>query len=150
MKDGSCAAAISCNVFYTRRCFMYTKDISLNASTYKTVFTSASGSLHVPVKNSVAVYTQFEHVKGTPAAKGEAGVSVSRIRLLNTLIDKLVSMKKDVPEQKELESADEFSIDSMIFTCQKQIKSSFTASGPATYGLAGLMPEPGAVFDISA
>ena len=129
---------------------MYAKDITLNASTYNTVFSSASGSLHVPVKNSVALYTQFEHVKGTPAEKGEAGVSVTRIRLLNALIDKLVSMKKTVPEPETVDVSDNFSLDSMIYTYQKQIKTSFAASGPATYGLAGLMPEPGAVLDISA
>ena len=129
---------------------MYAKDITLNASTYNTVFSSSSGSLHVPVKNSVAVYTQFEHVKGTPAEKGERGVSVSRIRLLNTLIDQLVSMKKSVSDAEKVDLSDDFSMDSMIYTYQRQVKNSFTSSGPASYGLTGLMPEPGLDFDISA
>jgi len=129
---------------------MYANDISLNALTYNTVFSSTTGSLHVPVKNCVSVYTQFEHVKGTPAEKGEQGVSVSRIRLLNTLIDKLVSMKQPVPGKLDVDLSDDFQMDSMIYTYQRQIKNTFNASGPMTYGLSGLMPEPGAVLDISA
>ncbi len=129
---------------------MYAKDISLNASTYNTVFSSSSGSLHVPVKNSVALYTQFEHVKGTPAEKGERGVSVSRIRLLNTLIDQLVSMKKNVATTKSIADMDDFQVDSMIYTYQKQIKNTIALTGPSSYGLAGVMPELGAVVDFCA
>lgn len=129
---------------------MYAKDISLNASTYNNVFSTSSGSLRVPVKNSYALYTQFEHVKGTPAEKGERGVSVSKIRLLNTLIDQLVTMKKDTPSDDQIVEADGLQLDSMIYTYQRQIKNSFTATGPSTYGLAGLAPESGMIFDICA
>jgi len=129
---------------------MYANDISLNASSYSSVFAGSSGRIYVPVKNSVAVFTQFEYVRGTPASKGQEGVPVSRIRILNTLIDQLVSMKKDVPED-DLAPLTDAQLDSMIKSYQKEIQTAVaTASLPGTYGFAGLMPEPGAGFSISA
>ena len=49
---------------------MYSTDITLNAASYQTVFSTSSGSLVVPVKPSAVVYSQFDYVQGTPAAKG--------------------------------------------------------------------------------
>ncbi len=128
---------------------MYAKDITLNAQSYNNVFRTNSGSLHVPVRNSVALYTQFEHVKGTPAEKGERGVSVSRLRLLNTLIDQLVDMRQSVPDMSQIK-VDESDMDSLIYTYQRQVKNTVSLPFPGTYGLAGLMPQPGSVFDFCA
>ena len=130
---------------------MRANDINLNASTYRSVFSSSSGKLYVPVKPSVAVYSQFTHVKGTPAEKGEKGVPVNRLRILNTLIDQLVSMKKNAVSKSEAESMGAAEQDALIASYQKQIHAAVeSASTPGTYGLAGLLPEPGAVFSISA
>ena len=130
---------------------MRANDINLNASSYRSLFSSSSGKLYVPVNPSVAVYTQFTHVKGTPAEKGERGVPVERLRILNTLIDNLVSMKKSPVSKEEAASMDAVSQDALIASYQRQIHTAVeSASAPGTYGLAGLLPEPGAVFSISA
>ncbi len=129
---------------------MYTNDINLNASTYRTVFSSSSGKLYVPVKPSVAVFTQFDHVKGTPAGKGERGVPVNRLRILNTLIDQLVSMKKNPVSKDDVMRMSEGQQDALIMAYQEQIHIAVSNSAPGTYGLAGLLPEPGTVFSISA
>ncbi len=130
---------------------MYRTDIHLSAATYKTLFASSSGRLYVPVKPSVTVYTQFDHVRGTPAANGQKGVPVDRIRILNTLIDQLVSMKKSTVSKNDVVGLSDAQKDALIETYQKQIKTAVaTSTGPGTYGLAGLMPEPGALFNITA
>lgn len=130
---------------------MYANDISLNASSYQTVFRSGFGRIYVPVKDNVTVYTQFEHVRGTPADKGERGVSVDRIRILNTLIDHLVSLKKSADLETQETPLTDRQMDSMIASYQKQIKSVVAAASlPGTYGIAGLMPEPGAIFNLTA
>ena len=128
---------------------MYSNDINLNASTYKNLFSSTTGRLYVPVKASVAVFTQFDYVRGTPAGKGEKGVSVDRIRILNALIDQLVSMRKKTASKEDLAELPDSQKDVLINTYQKEVKSSLdVASMP--YGFTGVMPEPGAGFDIVA
>ena len=130
---------------------MYSNDISLNASTYRNLFSSSTGRLYVPVKASVAVFTQFDYVRGTPAGKGEKGVSVDRIRILNTLFDQLVSMRKKTASKEDLAELSDSQKDALINTYQKQVKDSFeVANQISAYGLAGFAPEAGAVFDIMA
>lgn len=131
---------------------MYAKEINLNAHTYNSLFTTtSSGRIIVPVKNNVAVYTQFEHVRGTPAPKGERGVPVDKIRILNTLIDRLIIMKQKVPVEKEAVGLKDAELDTQIISYQRQIKEVVdTAASSGSYGLAGLLPEAGEVFSISA
>ncbi|MBO4320863.1 MAG: hypothetical protein J5857_10400 [Treponema sp.] len=131
---------------------MYAKDINLNAQTYNSLFTSTSpGRITVPVKNNVAIYTQFEHVSGTPAPKGERGVPVNKIRILNTLIDHLITMKQKVPLGDNAAGLKDADLEAQIVSYQRQIKDVVdTAASTGTYGLAGLMPEAGEVFSISA
>ena len=130
---------------------MYSNDINLNASTYRTLFSSSTGRLYVPVKPSVAVFTQFDYVRGTPAEKGQKGVPVDRIRILNSLIDQLVSMRQKPASKEDMLDLTDSQKDALIKTYQKQIKNSIAiANLPGTYGFAGLMPQAGAVFNISA
>ncbi len=130
---------------------MYAKGISLNAFTYRNVFSASSGRLYVPVKSSAVVFSQFDYVRGTPAEKGERGVPVDRIRILNTLIDQLVSMKKSPISKEDVTELSDSQRDSLIQSYQNQIKQSVAVSSlPGTYGLAGLLPEAGAVFSIMA
>ena len=129
---------------------MYKADINLSAASYRTLFSSSSGRLYVPVKPNLTMYTQFDHVKGTPAQHGQKGVSVDRIRILNTLIDQLVSMKKSTVNKNDVFELSDAQKDALIETYQKQIKTAVAnATTPGTYGLAGLLPEPGALFNIA-
>ena len=127
---------------------MYSTDITLNAASYQTVFSTSSGSLVVPVKPSAVVYVQ-----GTPAAKGQQGVPVNRVRILNTLINQLVTMKKEssLTQKSEIPEMSDEQKDELIKTYQQEIKNAIMAASEQTaYGLAGLMPEPGAVVSVCA
>jgi len=129
---------------------MVSNFVSLNASSYKNLFTSGSGALYVPVSPSAVVYSQFSHVRGTPSSEG--GVSVSKIKILNTLIDQLISMKTKKTLSKDLISQlTDNQKDVLIKQYQKQIQSELTQSARAgTYGFAGLLPEAGSVVNFKA
>ena len=99
-------------------------NISLNAQMYNSQFSAGASKLFVPVNPSAVVYAQFDHISGVAARQGQTGVSVSKIRILNTLIDQLVIMKRD-----------------------KSIKQTPQAASEATTGAA---PESGALFSIAA
>ena len=75
----------------------------------------------------------------------------AKIRILNTLIDRLITMKQKVPLENEATGLSDADLESRIVNYQRQIKDVVTLStSNGTYGLAGLMPEAGEVFSISA
>ena len=131
---------------------MYSNGITLNPSSYKNLFSSASGILNVPVKPSAVIYSQLDYVHGVSAGRGENGVPINRIRILNTLINQLVSMKKESSVQKDFGGLSEEQKDSLIKSYQQQIQNEVARvqSQPASYALAGLMPETGSVISVMA
>ena len=131
---------------------MYSNGITLNPSSYKNLFSSASGILNVPVKPSAVIYSQLDYVHGVSAERGENGVPINRIRILNTLINQLVSMKKDNSVQKDFEGLSDEQTDSLIKSYQQQIQSEVARAQaqPVFYALAGLMPETGTVISVMA
>lgn len=50
---------------------------------------AAMGKLYVPVSKSALLYSHFDHVSGVAAENDQQGVSISKIRILNSLIDRL-------------------------------------------------------------
>ncbi|HBG66146.1 MAG TPA: hypothetical protein DDW78_06710 [Treponema sp.] len=130
---------------------MYSNGISLNAASYKTLFSSTSGRLYVPVKPNVVVYAQLSHVHGTAAKAGQSTVSIDKVHLLNTLIDQLVSMKKNPIAKADVFALSDKQQDALIQKYQEQIHTAVVlASQPQTYGLAGLIPEEGIILNVAA
>lgn len=124
---------------------MYSNGLNLNASSYQSVFASTGGSLAVPVKPSALIYAHFDHVHGIEASHGEKGVSVNKLRILNTLIDQLSSMKKSALPQETAENLSMEEQDYLIDKYSQQINNTIKT---APYGLAGAMPETGALLSI--
>ena len=58
---------------------------------------SAAGKLYVPVAPALVGYSQFKHVAGVAAGKGQSGVNISKISILNALIERLAGIKKGSP-----------------------------------------------------
>ncbi|MDZ7792780.1 MAG: hypothetical protein U5P10_03550 [Spirochaetia bacterium] len=52
----------------------------------------SSGRIAFPVKANQAIYAHFKHVTGIPAS-GDKGVSLSKLRIIDKVIDRLVSIK---------------------------------------------------------
>ncbi len=132
---------------------MYNNGISLNAASYRSVFTagSSSGRLYVPVKPGLVKYAQLSYVHGTAAKAGQKTVSLDRIHILNSLIDQLVSMNKKAMSKDNAAALTDKQQDAVIKMYEEQIHSAIAlAQQPQTYGLAGLMPEAGALVNITA
>jgi hypothetical protein len=130
---------------------MYSNGIRLNAASYGNVFSTSSGTLCVPVKPSAVIYSQFDYVRGTAVSQGQKGVPVDRIRILNTLISQLVSMKKKNSSSEDFSILTDEQKDELIKEYQNQIKVSLSNAARAqSYGLAGVMPEAGTLISISA
>ncbi|MBQ6780789.1 MAG: hypothetical protein IJP62_06110 [Treponema sp.] len=122
--------------------------ISLNAYSYNNFTSGIGGKLYVPVKPSSVVYAQFDHISGFPAKSNQNGVSVSKIQILNSLINQLVTMKNTPKVQPDVNMSND-QMDAMIKNYQEQIQTSMQMSQATGYGLAGVAPQSGALFSVN-
>lgn len=111
---------------------------------------SSGGRTFVPVKPSMYGYAQFQYVSGYPARNGQEGVSIDKIKILNTLIDQLVTMRqKNI--QPKVAARGEISdnqIEALIKQYQTQIQTVTAQSANLPYKPA--LPQTGAVVNLVA
>lgn len=121
---------------------------NLNPYSYPVSANGLSGKLFVPVNPSAVIYAQFDHISGIAARNGQHGVSVSKIQILNTLIENLSRIKSNPDTQKVLQVSEE-QADALIENYQQQIAQAVQAS-QAAFALNGARPNAGALFSIDA
>lgn len=118
---------------------------NFNAYSYSSSFSNAGAKLYVPVSKSALLYSHFDHVSGVAAKSGQNGVSISKIQILNSLIDRLSSIKNQ-PKDSITDISNE-QADVLIKNYQQQIQQ---AVKQTPYILAGAQPQAGALFQIDA
>lgn len=119
------------------------------SSAYSNIASSNLSKIYVPVNKSAVLYSHFDHVSGFVAKNGQNGVSISKIQILNTLIDHLSAIKSGkVPAAVKNSTPEQ--IDSMITNYQTQIRHAVQAASSVANGVAGAKPEPGVLFSINA
>jgi len=107
---------------------------------------AADGRMSLPVSPSQVIYSHFKHVSGTPAPEGTTGVNISKLQILNTLIEQLEKMKsQSVADLGAIDESDEKRINAMIEHYQQQIRNTQNAS---VYTPAA--PSTGLLFNIAA
>ncbi|MCL2801062.1 MAG: hypothetical protein FWD28_04815 [Treponema sp.] len=106
---------------------------------------SSSGRASLPVAPGMVIYSNFKHVSGTPAPEGTQGVNISKLKILDTLIEQLSKMKGQASQEfGNLDKSDEKRMDVLIEQFHKQIK---TAQNTGIYTPAA--PATGALFSIA-
>ena len=105
--------------------------------------------MSLPVAPSAYIYSHFKHVSGVPASEGVQGVSISKLKILDTLIEQLARMKKQPAPLIESQGEEANKrIDALIEQYQSQIRTAQAASSAVSYG-AVTAPVTGAVFNVS-
>jgi hypothetical protein len=131
---------------------MTTNINSLNADSYGNLFaggTSGGGKLFVPVRPNEVIHTQFDHVAGVPAAPKGEGVSVSKIKILDTLIDQLIAVKNQPDAMKEQQNVDGGNIDALITAYQERLSAALNQAKSNPFMPTGAIPG-GQLFEIMA
>jgi hypothetical protein len=105
--------------------------------------------MSLPVSPSSYIYSHFEHVSGVPAPEGSQGVTITKLKILDVLIDQLSQIKKQtVPDSSGITPSDE-RIDALISQYEGQIKTARAANSVMPY-----IPAPpalsGALFSLTA
>lgn len=125
--------------------------VSLNASSFNysgIVSSSGHGKLYVPVAQQNVIYAHFDHVTGVAAKPNQQGVSISKIQILNSLLNQLISMKNQPKVNVAPENMDDSQLDALIQSTQSKIQTNIQVAQATGYGLAGVAPEAGAVFSL--
>jgi hypothetical protein len=108
---------------------------------------SGSGRMSLPVAPASYIYSQFRHVGGVPAPEGTRGVAITKLKILDVMIEQLSQMKKK-PELNTQDLSNE-QIDALISQYEGQIKAAKAANTVMPYALAPQAPS-GVLFSISA
>ena len=124
--------------------------ISLNAYSYSGIVSGSSGKLYVPVQPGAVIYSQFDHISGVAATENNAGVSVSKIQILNSLLNQLITMRNQLNMQYEDDgSLNEDQMNSLIQNYQSQIQAEVEKAQVTGYGLAGVQPQNGTILNMT-
>ena len=113
-------------------------------STYSYSYASmhnASGKVAIPVKPSMVIYSQLEHISGYADPKDSSGISLNKVYMLNTLIDKVSASKVDTTAGKiNIKGLSEEQLDSMISDYQAKLQTQLTTAKTNPYAVipAGL------------
>jgi len=119
---------------------------NINAFSYGSSMAGAAmaGKLYVPVSKSVLLYSHFDHVSGVAAKAGQDGVSISKIRILNSLIERMAAIKNE--PAKQISDLTENQADALIQNYQKQLQQALQTP----YILSGAQPMAGDLFSLLA
>ena len=105
---------------------------------------AAAGKMYVPVSKSALLYSHFDHVSGVAAGNGQNGVSISKLRILNSLIERVSAIKNEPAKPVKDLSPDQ--ADALIQNYQKQLQQALQTP----YILNGAQPLAGDLFTLLA
>ena len=111
---------------------------------------AAHGRMSLPVAPSAYIYSHFKHVSGVPAPEGVRGVSISKLKILDALIEQLNRIKEQkVPAFSPRGKMSEEQIDALINQYETQVRQASTAQTAAPYKSASPAPQS-ALFNLVA
>jgi hypothetical protein len=110
---------------------------------------SQSGRMSLPVAPAMYIYSHFEHVSGVPAPEGTRGVTISKLKILDTLIEQLSRLKSQGNVELEAEGKTEEQVDFLIEQYEQQIRQAQATSVAMPYATDSLAVT-GAVFNLVA
>jgi hypothetical protein len=122
---------------------------NLNPYSYNSFATGgATGKLYVPVNPGAVIYAQFDHISGVAANSGQYGVSISKLQILNSLIDGLSALKNKPKSDVDTTISDR-QADVLIKQYQQQMAQALLTPA-APYILSGAQPVTGGLFSFNA
>ena len=115
---------------------------------------SQGGRMSLPVSESSYIYSHFKHVSGVPAPDGVQGVNINRLKIIDTLIERLSQIKKQPEpllnaENRDIAALDiegEQKINELIEQYHNQIRTIQETRANSPYAPAP--PQTGALFNI--
>ncbi len=108
----------------------------------------SSGRVSLPVARSQTPYAQFKYVQGIPSASSNKAVPISRLRMLNSLINSLVNLQNQVPRDYSRAMTSDSGIEALIDRYSDQLYSALQTATP--YSVGAIPYTSGSLLDIQA
>jgi hypothetical protein len=89
--------------------------------------------MSLPVSRASYIYSHFRHVSGVPAPDGSRGVPITKLKVLDTLIERLAQIKKQPKIDMDGIAPGDDRIDALITQYQGQLKTAQAASQAMPY-----------------
>ncbi len=109
---------------------------------------STGGRACFPVPANQVLYSQFKYVAGVPSDKGQNGVSIDKLKILNTLIEQLVRMKEENSQPIVTKSTAGKDLDNLIEYVNTKINAEIDVAKDTVY--APLPPQPAVLMSLTA
>jgi hypothetical protein len=111
---------------------------------------SYGGRTSLPVAPSSYIYSHFRNVSGVPAPEGVQGVTISKLKILDVLIEQLNQVKKrPEPVYNPANAMSDKQIDALIEQYENQIRQAKAASAVMPYKPSPAAPA-GALLNLVA
>ncbi|MDR0450507.1 MAG: hypothetical protein LBH26_04500 [Treponema sp.] len=110
---------------------------------------SQSGRTSLPVSPALYIYSHFRHVSGVPAPEGTRGVAISKLKILDSLIEQLNRFKKQGKIEPGFGEESEEQLDILIGQYEQQLRQLQAANIAMPYNTAS-PAATGAVFNLVA
>jgi hypothetical protein len=110
---------------------------------------SDAGKMSLPVSQASYIYSHFKHVSGVPAPEGTKGVAITKLKILDVLIEQLGQMKKRPEPDLGGGAPSDKRVDALIKQYEGQIKAAQAVSNIIPYTPAPSLPT-GILFSLTA
>jgi len=105
-----------------------------------------SGRISLPVSRGLTPYAQFKYVQGVPSQSSGGSVPINRLRVLNTLINSLVSGQSDPAKAQDPSKMSDESVKALIDQYSNQLHSALNS--PTPYGAAAASYSSGSLVNV--
>lgn len=102
----------------------------------------------IALPTSAGMYTRLKHVQGVPAQTAGAGYSVSKLRMIDLLVERLVQLKGQPMESPTPRSDAE--ADAMVVQFAQQISETLSSASPLAQSFSVGLAETGLVLNLVA
>lgn len=119
---------------------------NINAYSYGSLASGSAGKLYVPVNKSSLLYSHFSHISGVAAGSNQNGVSISKIRILNSLIENLSNPTTAAAKKEAVTHMSDEQADVLIKQYQQQIQNAASSQ----YLVPGSQVQAGILFSFNA
>ena len=103
----------------------------------------------LPVSRANYIYSHFRHVSGVLAPEGNRGVAVNKLKILDTLIERLNQLRKLESYPMKSKEVNEDKLDLLIQQAESQIRDALRKSASMIYTVVPVA-QTGMIFDLVA
>ena len=102
----------------------------------------------IALPTSGAMYTRLKHVQGVPTHTPDGGYSVSKLRMIDTLVDRLIQLKGQSMESPSPQSDAE--AEAMLSRYAQELSTTLNNATPLSQSFRVGLVQPGMLLDLVA